>query len=119
MLHPKDWPLGGYGHQGLPGEPNRRGVQLTEAQAEALLRKYLRKFCTLYSKYGKDSILLGCLAYNCGPRVVNKSSILKKLKAGDRNIFKAHTSHCRYKGKFHKHLHQHRITEFAALYIYY
>ena len=118
MHHPKDWPYVGYGHQVQPGEPYRRGVQLTEAQADALLRKDLRKFCALYSKYGKDSILLGCLAYNCGPGVVNKSSILKKLKAGDRNIFKAYTSHCRYKGKFRKQLHQRRLTEFVALFEY-
>ena len=94
-LHkPKHWPYVGYGHQAQPGEPYRRGCQLTEAQADALLRKDLRKFCALYSQYGKDSVLLGALAYNCGPGVVYKSSILKKLKSGDRNIFKAYTSHC-------------------------
>ena len=117
-LHkPKHWPYVGYGHQVQPGEPYRRGVQLTEAQADALLRKDLAKFCALYSQYGKDSVLLGALAYNCGPGVVNKSSILKKLKSGDRNIFKAYTSHCRYKGKFHKGLYNRRLTELAALYI--
>ena len=64
-LHkPKHWPYVGYGHQVQPGEPYRRGVQLTERQADALLRKDLRKFCALYSQYGKDSILLACLAYN-------------------------------------------------------
>ena len=77
MHHPKHWPYVGYGHCVQPGEPYRRGCQLTEAQADALLRKDLRKFCALYSKYGKDSVLLGALAYNCGPGVVNKSSILK------------------------------------------
>ena len=83
-LHkPKHWPYVGYGHQVQPGEPYRRGCQLTEAQADALLRKDLAKFCALYSQYGKDSVLLGALAYNCGPGVVNKSSILKKLKSGD------------------------------------
>lgn len=117
-LHkPRHWPYVGYGHQVQPGEPYRRGCQLTEAQADALLRKDLAKFCALYSKYGKDSVLLGALAYNCGPGVVNKSSILKKLKSGDRNIFKAYTSHCRYKGKFHKGLHNRRLTELAILYI--
>ena len=61
-LHkPKHWPYVGYGHQVQPGEPYRRGVQLTERQADALLRKDLRKFCALYSQYGKDSILLACL----------------------------------------------------------
>lgn len=118
-LHrPKDYPYVGYGHRVLPGEPYRRGVQLTEKQADALLRKDLRKFVSLYKAYGKDALLLGVLAYNCGPSVVNKSSILKKLKSGNRDIFKAYTSHCRYKGKFHKQLHQRRLTEFAALYMH-
>ena len=58
-LHePKHWPYVGYGHQVQPGEPYRRGVQLTEKQADALLRKDLAKFCAMYSKYGKDSVLL-------------------------------------------------------------
>ena len=117
-LHkPRHWPYVGYGHQVQPGEPYLRGCQLTEAQADALLRKDLRKFCALYSQYGKDSVLLGALAYNCGPGVVNKSSILKKLKSGNRNIFKAYTSHCRYKGKRHKGLYNRRLTELAALFI--
>ena len=117
-LHkPKHWPYVGYGHQVQPGEPYRRGVQLTEKQADALLRKDLRKFVSLYKAYGKDALLLGVLAYNCGPRVVNKSTVLKKLKAGNRDIFKSYTAHCRYKGKFHKQLHQRRLTEFAALFV--
>ena len=116
-LHrPKDYPYVGYGHRVLPGEPYRRGVQLTEKQADALLRKDLRKFVSLYKAYGKDALLLGVLAYNCGPGVVNKSTILKKLKSGNRDIFKSYTSHCHYKGKFHKQLHQRRLTEFAALF---
>lgn len=116
-LHkPKHWPYVGYGHQVQRGEPYRRGVQLTERQADILLRKDLRKFCALYSQYGKDSILLACLAYNCGPGVVNKSSVLKKLKSGNRDIFKSYTSHCRYKGKFHKQLHQRRIMEIMILF---
>lgn len=117
MHHPRDWPYVGYGHRVLPGETYRRGCQLSEAQADALLRKDLRKFCALYTQYGKDSVLLGALAYNCGPGVVNKSSILKKLHRGDRNIYKEYTAHCRYKGKRHCGLLQRRITEFAALYV--
>lgn len=117
-LHkPRHWPYVGYGHQVQPGEPYRRGCQFTEAQADALLRKDLRKFCALYSQYGKDSVLLGALAYNCGPGVVNKSTVLKKLKRGDRNILKSYTSHCRYKGKWHKGLYTRRLTEIAALFI--
>ena len=117
-LHkPKHWPYVGYGHQVQPGEPYRRGVQLTEAQADALLRKDLKKFCAMYSEYGKDSVLLGALAYNIGPGAVNKSTVLKKLKQGDRNILKYYTSHCRYKGKWHSGLHKRRLTELAALFI--
>lgn len=117
-LHkPKHWPYVGYGHQVQPGEPYRRGVQLTEKQADALLRKDLRKFVSLYKSYGKDALLLGVLAYNCGPGVVNKSTVMKKLKAGNRDIFKSYTAHCRYKGKFHTQLHQRRLTEFAALFV--
>lgn len=117
-LHkPRHWPYVGYGHQVQPGESYRRGVQLTERQADALLRKDLRKFCAMYSKYGKDSVLLGALAYNCGPGVVNKSSVLKKLKSGNRDIFMSYTSHCRYKGKFHRGLYTRRCMEIAALFI--
>ncbi len=116
-LHrPKDYPYVGYGHRVLPGEPYRRGVQLTEKQADALLRKDLRKFVSLYKAYGKDALLLGVLAYNCGPGVVNKSTILKKLKSGNRDIFKSYTAHCRYKGKFHAQLHRRRLTEYFALF---
>ena len=118
-LHkPKHWPYVGYGHQVQPGEPYRRGVQLTEKQADALLRKDLRKFVSLYKAYGKDALLLGVLAYNCGLGAVNKSTVLKKLKSGNRDIFKSYTAHCRYKGKFHKQLHRRRLTEFAALFMY-
>lgn len=66
-LHrPEHWPTIGYGHVVQPGEPYRKGAQLTERQAEALLRKDLSKFCTLYRSCGADSLLLACLSYNCG-----------------------------------------------------
>ena len=54
MPKPKHCPYVGYGHQVQPGEPYPRGVQLTEAQADALLRKDLAKFVSLYKDYGKD-----------------------------------------------------------------
>ncbi|WP_407643782.1 glycoside hydrolase family protein, partial [Desulfovibrio porci] len=64
----------------------------------------------------KDALLLGVLAYNCGPGVVNKSTVLKKLKSGNRDIFKSYTAHCHYRGKFHKQLHQRRLTEMVTLF---
>lgn len=111
------WPYVGYGHMKLPGEKYYKGYKMSEREADALLRKDLRKFCALYEKYGKDKYLLGALAYNCGPGVVNKSTVLAKLKRGDRNIFKSYTSHCKYKGKWHRMLHERRMTEYAALFV--
>lgn len=110
-------PYYGYGHRIQPGERFPRHRPLTEREADALLRKDLAKLYALYYQYGKDSVLLGALAYDCGPGVVSKSTILKKLKRGDRNIFKAYTSLCRYKGKWHKGLYNRRLTELAALYV--
>lgn len=109
-------PYYGYGHRILPGERFPKHRPLTEREADALLRKDLAKFCALYSQYGKDSILLGTLAYNIGPGAVNKSSVVRMLKAGNRDIFKAYTSHCHYKGKFHKQLYQRRVTEIMLLF---
>lgn len=113
----KHLPYCGYGHRIWPGEKLPRHRALTEREADALLRKDLRKFCALYRNMGKDSVLLGALAYNIGPGAVNKSSVYKMLKSGNRNIFKAYTSHCHYKGKWHKGLHTRRLTELAALFI--
>ncbi|WP_286330731.1 hypothetical protein [Duncaniella freteri] len=55
-----------------------------------LFCKDLRKFCAHDALYGKDSGLLGVLAYNCGPGVGNKSTVLKKLKRGDRTSSSPH-----------------------------
>ena len=74
-------------------------------------------FSTLYDDFRPDdALLLGVLAYNCGPGVVNKSGVYRRLKSGNRDIYKSYTSHCRYKGKFHKQLHQRRITEYLILF---
>lgn len=117
-LHrPCHWPGVGYGHIVQPGEPYRRGVQLSERQADALLRKDLCKFISLYRHMGeRNAILLGTLAYNIGPGAVNRSTVYKKLKRGDHNIYKEYTAHCHYKGKWHRQLHQRRMTEYIALF---
>ena len=117
MHQPKHWPYVGYGHRVLPGDPYRRGCQLTEPQADALLRKDLRKFISLFSDFAPaDALLLGVLSYNIGPGAVKRSTVYHKLKSGDRNIYAAYAAHCRYKGKFHKGLYTRRLTELAALY---
>lgn len=122
-LHrPKHWPTIGYGHVVQPGEPYRKGVQLTEQQADALLRKDLRKFCALYRTYGADSLLLACLSYNCGTAKViggkgyKKSRLLRRLEAGERNIMADYLSFCHYKGKIHYGIYRRRWVEYHLLY---
>ena len=123
-LHrPEHWPTIGYGHVVRPGEPYRKGVQLTESQADNLLRKDLRKFCALYRSYGADSLLLACLSYNCGTVKVlggkgyKKSRLLLRLESGDRNILADYLSFCHYKGKTHFGIYRRRCVEYQLLYM--
>ena len=110
-------PYCGYGHRIWPGENLPRNRALTEREADSLLRKDFSKLCAMYAHLGKDSVLAAALAYNIGPGAVNKSTFYKKLRRGDRNIFRDYTSHCHYRGKFHKGLYQRRCTEILALYV--
>lgn len=122
-LHrPEHWPTIGYGHVVRPGEPYRKGVQLTESQAEALLRKDLREFCALYRPYKVDSLLLACVSYNCGPyrilgngRNIPKSRLLRKLEAGDREIFTEYVSFCRWNGREISSIRRRRMVEYLLL----
>lgn len=101
----------------LPGEKYSRKKALTEKEADALLRKDLRKLCRIYRSYGKDSLLLAALAYNIGHGAVNRSSVVKKLKAGNRDIRSSYISHCRYRGKEHAQIKRRRTEEFEKLFI--
>ena len=54
----------GYGHRLLPGESfNGR---ITEETADSLLRADLKQKCAAFRDFGRDSLLLGVLAYNIG-----------------------------------------------------
>lgn len=123
MHHPGDWPTIGYGHVVQPGEPYRRGIQLTERQADALLRRDLRKFCAMYRAYGADSLLLACLSFNCGPARVmggkgkEKSRLLRKIESGRRDILPEYLAFCHFRGKAHKRLRQRRFVEYMALFV--
>lgn len=123
-LHrPEHWPTIGYGHVVQPGEPYCKGVQLTESQADDLLRKDLRKFCALYRSYKVDSLLLACISYNCGPyrilgngRDIPKSRLLRKLESGDREIFAEYVSFCRWNGREISSIRKRRMVEYLLLY---
>ena len=96
---------------------------MTKRQADALLRKDLRKFCAMFQQFGKDSLLLATLAYNVGPYrllgsgKIPKSTLIRKLEAGDRNIYREYIAFCNYKGKRHAMLLKRRKAEFALLYV--
>lgn len=114
---PSHWPFVGYGHKVMPGEKFTRGKKLSEAEADALARKDYAKLCAKYREFGADSLLLAALAYNCGPGVVAKSSVLSKLKAGNRDIEAAYIAHSRYRGKQLSQLKRRRQEELATLFI--
>lgn len=117
-LHqPKHYPFVGYGHLVLKGENFSRTKALSQSQAENLLRNDLKKLCAQFRDFGKDSLLLGVLAYNIGPGNVKKSTVYSKLKNGDRNIETNYLAHCKYKGKQLSQLKRRRVEEFETLFI--
>lgn len=116
-LHKNKGSLIGYGHRVIAGDKYKRGANLSEAQADELLRADLAKLCARYRGFGKDSLLLSALAYNCGIGVVSKSSVLKKLRAGNRDIKASYLSHNRSRGRVLTQLKRRRQEEFETLYI--
>ena len=118
----KHHPYVGWGHKILPDE-RYSARTMTKRQADVLLRKDLRKFCAMFRQFGKDSLLLATLAYNVGPyrllgsKTIPKSTLIKKLEAGDRNIYHEYIAFCSYKGRRHAMLLTRRKVEFALLYI--
>lgn len=113
----RHWPLVGYGHKVLPGEKYSRSRPLGQAEAEALLRKDLLKNCAVFREFGADSLILGVLAYNIGSGAALRSSVARKLKAGDRDIYSSYVAHSKYRGKTHTQIKNRRIEEFETLFI--
>lgn len=117
----RHYPYVGYGHRLRAGE--RYSSAMTRWQADALLREDLKKFCALFRRFGKDSLLLGVLAYNIGPyrllgnRKLPRSALVRKLERGDRNIYREYTAYRHYAGKKHEMLLKRRKAEFALLFI--
>jgi len=112
----KNYPYVGYGHQLQPGE--RFTADMTERQADSLLRADLMKRIEIFKKYGKDALLLAVLSYNIGVgRILGygkhpKSQLLRKIEAGDRNFYKEFVAFCRYKGKVLRGLLRRRQVEY-------
>lgn len=113
----KDYPYIGYGHQLQPNE--HFTADMTERQADSLLRADLMKHIEIFKKYGKDALLLAVLSYNIGVgRILGygkhpKSQLLRKIEAGDRNFYKEFVAFCRYKGKVLRGLLRRRQVEYT------
>ena len=118
----RHYPYVGWGHCLQPGEKYSAHT-MTRQQADELLRKDLRKFCAMFRQFGKDSLLLATLAYNVGSyrllgsKKIPKSTLVRKLEAGDRNIYKEYISFRCYKGKAVPSIERRRKVEFELLYI--
>lgn len=110
-LHePKHWPTIAYGHVVQKGEKYKKR-QYSHAEADRILRKDLSRLCAYYRGYGADSLLLACLAYNVGSGRIQNSTLLKKLKSGNRDIHHEYTSFSKYKGRRHPGLYRRRWME--------
>ena len=121
-IHPVSrWPYVGYGHLVKKGEKIPRR-QMSEKEADALLRKDLREYTELFEDYGKDQLLLGVLAYSVGPyrllgaQKMKKSRLLDKLESGNRDIKNENLSYSRFKGRRHNGLLSRRHEEYSALF---
>lgn len=81
----KHYPYIGYGHKLLPHE--NLTADITEAQADSLLRADLLERYKYFRQYGKDALLLTVLAYNVGhSRLLGygkrpKSNLIKKIES--------------------------------------
>ena len=114
-----DAPYVGYGHRLLPGEHYR--LPLSHKQADALLRRDLRKLCKMFEGYGKYSLLLATLAYNVGYGTLMgnshrpKSQLVQKIERGDKDIYQDYISFCRYKRKVVPSIRRRRMVEYKLL----
>ncbi len=90
---------------------------LSEERRE--IAAYVSKALSFVRKMQK---FLATLAYNVGPYrllgsgKIPKSTLIRKLEAGDRNIYREYIAFCNYKGKRHAMLLKRRKAEFALLY---
>ena len=106
--HGNHLPYVGYGHKILPHE--KLTADMTEAQADSLLRADLRKLHKMCSRFGKDALL--------GYGKIPKSRLIQKLESGNRDIYEEYISFRCYKGKVVPSIERRRKKEFELLYIH-
>lgn len=107
-------PYVGYGHRLMPGE--KFTADISEHIADSILRGDLLQKCAVFRGFGRDSLLLGVLAYNIGETRLLKSKLIEKLRSGDRDIIEEYTSFRMYRGKVVASLERRRKAEFELLF---
>ena len=121
-FHVNKYPYIGYGHRIQKGE--RLTSNITNKQADSLLRSDLKKLHQYFLKYGEEhALLLATLAYNVGPTCITgnkqipESRLLVKIKKGEKNIQDEYMDFCRYHGKKVPSIKRRRWTELKLLYV--
>lgn len=83
-------PTIGYGHTSAAGPPQvTRGMKITEVQADTILRQDLKIFERAVERLVKVPLTDGqfaalvSFAFNLGPQNLEKSTLLRRLNAGD------------------------------------
>lgn len=116
---PEHHPYVAYGHRIRKGE--KFTARLTESEGDSILRKDLKEMCALFRHLGKDSLLVACLAYQVGPYKLlgygrmPKSTLIRKLEAGNRDIYADFIRYCHYKGKKIPSIERRRKEEYRLL----
>jgi len=116
----KQFPYVGYGHKLLPRESFT--AEISVEIADSLLRADLLQKCSTFRAFGKDSLILGVLAYNVGEyRLLGlgsmpKSNLIRKLENGDRDIYEEYISFRRYRGKVIPSIENRRKAEYELLF---
>ena len=107
-------PYVGYGHKLVANETFT--AEMSEVCADSLLRADLLHRCAVFRSFGRDSLLLGILAYNVGETRVKKSQLVKKLRSGCRDVYREYVSFRLIKGKVSAVLERRRKEEFKLLF---
>ncbi|MDR1718086.1 MAG: glycoside hydrolase [Prevotella sp.] len=116
----KHYPYVGYGHKLQNGE--RFNTDISKEFADSLLRADLLKKCAVFRSFGRGSTTLGVLTYNVGEcrslgnGTIQKSKLIRKLEAGDRDIHTEYISFRMYRGKVLPSLERKRKEEFELLF---
>lgn len=107
-------PFVGYGHKLT--KDDKFNHDISHDFARKLVIKDLRQKCSVFREFGKDSLLLGILAYHVGEGNIKRSSIIRKLKSKDKNIYDSYVSFCKHNGKVIPSIKERRKKEYKQFF---